>query len=585
MLRSSLDVGLTDAGVAPDVVLAELASAVDPGLVATPGPRFFGFVIGGALPARAADWLASAWDQNAGLYVASPAAAAVVEEVARRVAARPARPAADRERRLRHRRPDGQLHRRWRPPVTRVLRRRGLGRRGATGCRARRAIRVVVGDEAHVTDRPRAAAARPRRRRAIERGAGRRPGADARRTRSPARSPSVDGPDDRLRAGRQRQHRRVRPARTRSPTLADAARRLAARRRRVRAVGRGEPAAAARSSRGSSAPTRGRPTRTSGSTCPTTAASRSSRDPGAHRRRDGHARGATSCRSGGPSATRSTGSPSSRGARAGSRSTPRCARSAARGVADAGRALLRAGAAVRRAAGRRAPASRSSTTSCSTRCWCASLPADGDADDRARGRRARPARRHLLAGRHHLARAGRDADLGVELVDDRGRRRPLRGRSSPRVRGRWVAGPHVLPLSPRRLPGGAPLEHDPRDLLGVVAHRHVAAAGQDHVAGPGHARSGPGRLGHGGAVDRAAPRRSSRRLMRSGRGGRHERQQAGRLEAGEARGAGPPAPGRHRTGAGELDDSAERTAALRPAARHGRQPLGRGAVEASSARR
>src|SRR4051812_49242221 len=55
-LRSALDAGLTDDGVAPDVVLSELASAVDPGLAATPGPRYFGFVTGGALPvALAAD--------------------------------------------------------------------------------------------------------------------------------------------------------------------------------------------------------------------------------------------------------------------------------------------------------------------------------------------------------------------------------------------------------------------------------------------------------------------------------------------------------------------------------------------------
>src|SRR6185295_10688147 len=46
------------------------------------GGRFFGWVIGGALPAAlGADWLTTAWDQNAGLYACGPAAA-VVEEVA-----------------------------------------------------------------------------------------------------------------------------------------------------------------------------------------------------------------------------------------------------------------------------------------------------------------------------------------------------------------------------------------------------------------------------------------------------------------------------------------------------------------------
>ena len=63
-------------------VIEALAAATDPGLVAEPAGRYIGFVIGGAVPASlAADWLTSAWDQNAGLYVGGPAAA-VAEEVA-----------------------------------------------------------------------------------------------------------------------------------------------------------------------------------------------------------------------------------------------------------------------------------------------------------------------------------------------------------------------------------------------------------------------------------------------------------------------------------------------------------------------
>ena len=81
-LRAALGGDLPDEGIDPVGVVAELSRAARPGLVSTTGPRYFGFVTGGALPAAmAADWLATAWDQNAGLYVMSPSAS-VVEEVA-----------------------------------------------------------------------------------------------------------------------------------------------------------------------------------------------------------------------------------------------------------------------------------------------------------------------------------------------------------------------------------------------------------------------------------------------------------------------------------------------------------------------
>jgi glutamate/tyrosine decarboxylase-like PLP-dependent enzyme len=48
-------------------VIDALARAGATGTVATQGPRYFGFVVGGSVPAAtAADWLVSAWDQNAG---------------------------------------------------------------------------------------------------------------------------------------------------------------------------------------------------------------------------------------------------------------------------------------------------------------------------------------------------------------------------------------------------------------------------------------------------------------------------------------------------------------------------------------
>jgi glutamate/tyrosine decarboxylase-like PLP-dependent enzyme len=59
-------------------VVDYLADRAEPGLMAMPSGRFFGWVIGGTLPAAlAADWLVSAWDQNAGLRYATPATAAI----------------------------------------------------------------------------------------------------------------------------------------------------------------------------------------------------------------------------------------------------------------------------------------------------------------------------------------------------------------------------------------------------------------------------------------------------------------------------------------------------------------------------
>jgi glutamate/tyrosine decarboxylase-like PLP-dependent enzyme len=81
-LRATLGGPLPERPLDPRDVVAELARAAEPGVVASAGGRYFGFVVGGATPAAlAADWLTSAWDQNAGLFVLGPAAS-VVEEVA-----------------------------------------------------------------------------------------------------------------------------------------------------------------------------------------------------------------------------------------------------------------------------------------------------------------------------------------------------------------------------------------------------------------------------------------------------------------------------------------------------------------------
>ncbi len=81
---SRLDEPLPEGPSPADETLALLDETVSPATVATTGGRYFGFVVGGALPATvAASWLAAAWDQNVGAVALAPGCAAL-EEVALR---------------------------------------------------------------------------------------------------------------------------------------------------------------------------------------------------------------------------------------------------------------------------------------------------------------------------------------------------------------------------------------------------------------------------------------------------------------------------------------------------------------------
>ena len=79
-LRERLCKPLAADGMAPETVIDELAADTAGGITGNAGGRFFGWVMGGALPAAlAADWLTSAWDQNAASFACAPAEA-VIEE-------------------------------------------------------------------------------------------------------------------------------------------------------------------------------------------------------------------------------------------------------------------------------------------------------------------------------------------------------------------------------------------------------------------------------------------------------------------------------------------------------------------------
>jgi glutamate/tyrosine decarboxylase-like PLP-dependent enzyme len=83
-VRGRFEAALPEQGAAPGAVISELIALAPQGLAAMTGPRFFGWVIGATEPAGlAADWLTSAWGQNAGNASATPSASAVEEVSAR----------------------------------------------------------------------------------------------------------------------------------------------------------------------------------------------------------------------------------------------------------------------------------------------------------------------------------------------------------------------------------------------------------------------------------------------------------------------------------------------------------------------
>lgn len=81
-LRQILGGSLSQRGAGSSAVIETLAAAGMRGTIASAGPRYFGFVVGGSLPAAvAADWLVSCWDQNSGIYALSPLVS-IVEQIA-----------------------------------------------------------------------------------------------------------------------------------------------------------------------------------------------------------------------------------------------------------------------------------------------------------------------------------------------------------------------------------------------------------------------------------------------------------------------------------------------------------------------
>ena len=83
-MLKAFDEELPAKGEPPELVVRMLAERAGPGLMATGSGRFHGWVIGGSLPASiGADWVVSAWDQNAGMADTAPAVSAIEQVTAR----------------------------------------------------------------------------------------------------------------------------------------------------------------------------------------------------------------------------------------------------------------------------------------------------------------------------------------------------------------------------------------------------------------------------------------------------------------------------------------------------------------------
>ena len=139
---AGFDTALPEGPQSAAETLRQLDELGSPATMAMAGGRFFGLVVGGALPVTvASNWLATAWDQNTGLHAPSPATS-TIERIALRWLLELLGLPRECRRRLRHRCDDGQLHRaRRRAPCG--ARARRLARRG------RRAVRRAADHRRH----------------------------------------------------------------------------------------------------------------------------------------------------------------------------------------------------------------------------------------------------------------------------------------------------------------------------------------------------------------------------------------------------------------------------------------------------